>query len=139
MEIAIEPLEQVLFTFIIWVRFVLETLAALMVFWGLIRTLQYAIKMRLKKQKRGAIFKSPLDFIQIRLTFGMWLALALEFQLGADILTTTMSPTLEALIQLAVIAVIRTFLNYFLNKELELEYSALKPSTDDTTSDPSTQ
>jgi uncharacterized membrane protein len=139
METPIEALEQVLFTFITWVRFVLETLAALMVFSGLIRTLQYVIKMRLKKQKRGAILKYPLNFIQIRLTFGMWLALALEFQLGADILTTTMSPTLEALIQLAVIAVIRTFLNYFLNKELEMEYSALKPSTDETTSDPSTQ
>ncbi|MFB6276355.1 MAG: DUF1622 domain-containing protein, partial [Halothece sp.] len=83
--------------------------------------------------------KYPLNFIQIRLTFGMWLALALEFQLGADILTTTMSPSLDALIQLAVIAVIRTFLNYFLNKELEGEYSVLKPSTDETTSDPSTQ
>ena len=139
METPIEALEQLLFTFIIWVRFVLETLAALMVFSGLIRTLQYVIKMRLKKQKRGAILKSPLNFIQIRLTFGMWLALALEFQLGADILTTTMSPSLDALIQLAVIAVIRTFLNYFLNKELEVEYSALKPSTDETTSDPSTQ
>jgi uncharacterized membrane protein len=139
METPIEALEQVLFTFITWVRFVLETLAALMVFSGLIRTLQYVIKMRLKKQKRGAILKYPLNFIQIRLTFGMWLALALEFQLGADILTTTMSPSLDALIQLAVIAVIRTFLNYFLNKELEVEYSALKPSTDDATSDPSTQ
>jgi uncharacterized membrane protein len=139
METPIEALEQVLFTFITWVRFVLETLAALMVFSGLIRTLQYVIKMRLKKQKRGAILKYPLNFIQIRLTFGMWLALALEFQLGADILTTTMSPSLDALIQLAVIAVIRTFLNYFLNKELEGEYSVLKPSTDETTSDPSTQ
>jgi uncharacterized membrane protein len=48
--------------------------------------------------------------------------LALEFQLGADILSTTIAPSPEALTQLAIIAVIRTFLNYFLNKELEKQY-----------------
>jgi uncharacterized membrane protein len=51
----------------------------------------------------------------------MWLALALEFQLGADILGTTVTPTLDSLTKLALIAVIRTFLNYFLSKELEAE------------------
>jgi uncharacterized membrane protein len=51
----------------------------------------------------------------------MWLALALEFQLGADILGTTVAPTLDSLTRLALIAVIRTFLNYFLGKELETE------------------
>jgi uncharacterized membrane protein len=56
----------------------------------------------------------------------MWLALALEFQLAADILSTTISPSLEALGKLAIIAVIRTFLNYFLTKELETEAEDLK-------------
>jgi uncharacterized membrane protein len=56
----------------------------------------------------------------------MWLALALEFQLGADILGTTVTPTLESLTQLALIAVIRTFLNYFLGKELEAELALEK-------------
>jgi uncharacterized membrane protein len=56
----------------------------------------------------------------------MWLALALEFQLAADILSTTVSPSLEALARLAIIAVIRTFLNYFLTKELEAESEELK-------------
>lgn len=56
-----------------------------------------------------------------RLTFGNWLATALEFQLGADILITTIEPDTESLIKLAVIAVIRTFLNFFLSKELEAE------------------
>ncbi len=55
---------------------------------------------------------------QLRLQFGQWLALALEFQLGADILATTLAPTFEALGKLGAIALIRTFLNYFLNKEL---------------------
>ncbi|MDJ0692641.1 MAG: DUF1622 domain-containing protein, partial [Xenococcaceae cyanobacterium MO_188.B32] len=47
--------------------------------------------------------------------------LALECQLGADILATTIAPSWEALGQLGAIALIRTFLNYFLNQELEAE------------------
>lgn len=54
-----------------------------------------------------------------RYCFGNWLAMALEFQLAADILATTVDPDLDSLIKLGIIAVIRTFLNYFLAKELE--------------------
>jgi len=61
---------------------------------------------------------SPLHN-RLRLKFGGWLALALEFQLASDILKTAIAPTYENLIQLGAIAVIRTFLNYFLNKELK--------------------
>ena len=50
--------------------------------------------------------------------FGGWLVVALEFQLAADIAGTIVSPTTAHLVQLGAIAVIRTFLNYFLNKEL---------------------
>jgi uncharacterized membrane protein len=62
--------------------------------------------------------RSPTAFVDLRLRFGSWLALALEFQLGADIVATTVRPTTDALIQLGVVAVIRTFLNYFLGREL---------------------
>ncbi|MDI1323987.1 MAG: DUF1622 domain-containing protein [Algoriphagus sp.] len=60
---------------------------------------------------------SPM-FNRLKLRFGGWLALALEFQLASDILQTTVSPSYENLIQLGAIALIRTFLNYFLSKEL---------------------
>ncbi len=66
---------------------------------------------------RMAIARNALSFNYLRLHFGMWLQLALELQLGADILATTVAPTLEALYKLAIVAVIRTFLNYFLNRE----------------------
>jgi uncharacterized membrane protein len=56
-----------------------------------------------------------------RLTFASWLALALEFQLGADIVATTVSPSLNHLIQLGIVALIRTVLNLFLSKEIEAE------------------
>ena len=61
-----------------------------------------------------------------RRMFGGWLIVALEFQLAADIVGTIISPTSEHLIELGAIAVIRTFLNYFLNKELKEETEILR-------------
>jgi uncharacterized membrane protein len=51
--------------------------------------------------------------------FGVWLLLGLEFELAADIVRSAIAPTWEQIGQLASIAVIRTFLNYFLEKDLE--------------------
>jgi uncharacterized membrane protein len=50
--------------------------------------------------------------------FGMWLLLALEFELAADIVTSVVAPTWPDLGRLGAIAVIRTFLNYFLEKDV---------------------
>jgi uncharacterized membrane protein len=49
------------------------------------------------------------------------LALGLEFQLGADILSTAVAPTFAEVKILAAIVVIRTALNYFLSWEIERE------------------
>jgi len=51
--------------------------------------------------------------------FGMWLLLGLEFELAADIVRSVISPTWQEIGELGAIAVIRTFLNYFLEKDLE--------------------
>ena len=51
--------------------------------------------------------------------FGVWLLLGLEFALAADIVTSVISPSWEDIGELGAIAVIRTFLNYFLERDLE--------------------
>ncbi len=56
---------------------------------------------------------------EIRLNLGRWLALAIEFELAADILRTAMTPTWNEIGQLAAIIVIRTALNYFLQREID--------------------
>src|SRR3954447_25988822 len=56
---------------------------------------------------------------QTRLLLGRYLALGLEFALGADILSTVVAPSWEDIGMLAAIAGIRTGLNYFLERELE--------------------
>ncbi len=61
------------------------------------------------------------NFNRVRLTLGKYLALALEFQVGADILSTAIAPSYEQIGKLGAIVVIRTLLNYFLTKELESE------------------
>ena len=45
--------------------------------------------------------------------------LGLEFELAADIIGSVVSPTWRDIGELAAIAVIRTFLNYFLERDLE--------------------
>ena len=48
-----------------------------------------------------------------------WLLLGLEFMLAADIVRSTITPEWDDIAKLAAIAVIRTFLNYFLERDLE--------------------
>ncbi|MEO6168968.1 MAG: DUF1622 domain-containing protein [Chitinophagales bacterium] len=55
---------------------------------------------------------------QIRIGFGSAAALSLELLLGADILSTAVSPSWDEIGKLAAIAIIRTGLNYFLERDL---------------------
>jgi uncharacterized membrane protein len=54
----------------------------------------------------------------IRLRLGRWLTLAIEFELAADILRTAVTPSWNEIGQLAAIVVLRTVLNYFLQREV---------------------
>jgi uncharacterized membrane protein len=56
---------------------------------------------------------------QAWLGLARWLLLGLEFMLAADIVRTVIAPTWEEIGQLAAIALIRTFLNFFLERDLE--------------------
>lgn len=108
-----ESLEQSLAQAVGALQFSLETLSVVCVLVGLVQTLRLAFSQR--RRSRGANF----PFARARLRFGSWLSLALEFQLGADIVATTTAPSDANLIRLAVLAAIRTFLNIFLAREME--------------------
>ena len=92
-------------------QFVLETASVICVLIGFVKTVYVGIRSR-----QGFVLNT-----EVKLTFGRWLAMALEFQRAADILNTTIDPDLEGLIKLFGIALIRTFLNYFLTKEIEMQ------------------
>ncbi|MGY1458372.1 MULTISPECIES: DUF1622 domain-containing protein [unclassified Luteimonas] len=53
------------------------------------------------------------------LVLARWLVLSLEFMLAADIVRSAIAPSWDDIGQLAAIALIRTFLNYFLERDLE--------------------
>lgn len=96
-----------------YLQLFLEGISVLCIIIGLIQVFYFIFLLRSREQN-------------IRLLFGKWLAIALEFQLAADILVTTVEPDMESLIRLGMIAVIRTFLNYFLSKELEQEKNKIQ-------------
>lgn len=118
-----ESLEQIILRLAGLLGLILEGLSVLCILVGLITTLQL-----ITKQRWGQYFRNQrtaqdraTSLSKVRLNFGLWLSLALELQLGADIATTTIASSLEALGKLALLAVIRTFLNVFLARELEAE------------------
>jgi uncharacterized membrane protein len=55
---------------------------------------------------------------EVWLRYARWLVAALTFQLAADIIETSISSTWETIGRVGAIAVIRTFLNYFLERDL---------------------
>ncbi len=52
------------------------------------------------------------------LRFARWLVAALTFQLAADVLETMFNDDWNSIGRIAAVAVIRTFLNYFLERDL---------------------
>ncbi|WP_013334694.1 DUF1622 domain-containing protein [Gloeothece verrucosa] len=55
----------------------------------------------------------------IRLQLGRVLALGLEFTVASDILRTAVAPTRQDILNLGAIVLLRTLLNYFLEREIE--------------------
>ena len=60
--------------------------------------------------------------------YGLWLVAGLTFQLAADIIGTSMAPSWQEVGQLGAIAMIRTFLSFFLERDLaQLSEAAAEP------------
>ncbi len=51
--------------------------------------------------------------------FARWLVLGLEYTLAADIIRSAISPSWDDIGRLAAVAAIRTFLNFFLERDLK--------------------
>lgn len=93
-----------------WLRMLTELTGAAIIGLGIVVALLGFIQ--------ALVHRRAAAFTDVRLVLGRYLALALEFQLGADILSTTVSPSWDRIGKLGAIAVLRTALNFFLNREL---------------------
>lgn len=78
---------------------------------------------------RNLAARKSADFTTTRLILARYLALALEFELGADILGTAVSPSWDQIGKLGAVAVIRTGLNFFLSMEMKAERTVEKDET----------
>lgn len=101
-----------------WLRLMVESVGALIIAFGIFAAFYGFLK--------AFMGRHPDGFTPVRLTFARYLALGLEFQLAADILSTAVSPSWEQIGKLAAIAIIRTGLNFFLMKEMQ-EERVIKP------------
>lgn len=106
-------MEELLVEAVGYLRLVVEAIGAAVVGFGaLATTYRYVLTL---------VGVKDYSNNEIRLYLGRYLALGLEFQLGADILSTAVAPSIDDVILLGAIAAIRTVLNYFLSQELERE------------------
>ena len=95
-----------------------EGIAAVLIAFAAIQAALGALVLLIKRGQDSVQSQEPQTEL-LRLRLGRWLALALEFELGADILRTAIAPTWNEIGQLAAIATIRTLLNYFLQQEID--------------------
>lgn len=91
--------------------------------------LEATVKSLLLFVRRGS---PPEQKNEVRLTLGRWLAVALEFELAADILNTAVTPSWSDIEKLAAIATLRTALNYFLEREIAQESKPARKAADQT-------
>lgn len=111
------PIESFINSTVQWLRLGIETTGVLIITLGVIVAAASFVRALLTRQSRG--------FNAVRLQLGRYLSLGLEFQLGADILSTAIAPSWDEIAKLAAIAVIRTGLNYFLMQEMNHERASM--------------
>jgi len=105
--------EPTIINLVSWLKLLIETTGAIIIFIGVVLAFIEFVKVLSSAKPNG--------YTKIRLLLARYLALALEFQLGADILSTAISPSWDQIGKLGAIAVIRTALNFFLSREMEEE------------------
>jgi len=95
-----------------YVGFILEAMAMVIIAVGSIKAFVAGLgAMLFRPSLHDAIREVWLDYAR-------YLIAGLTFQLAADIVSTTVAPTWDDIGRLAAIAVTRTFLSYFLERDL---------------------
>jgi uncharacterized membrane protein len=91
----------------------MEAIAIVMIVAGAVEALLSIIRVQVRSDATNQ------DRREVWLMFARWLVAGMTFQLAADIVSTSLAPTWDELGRLASIAAIRTFLSFFLDRELD--------------------
>lgn len=92
---------------------IIDLIAILFILWGLVKALFDYFALRIKNKAL-----SSNDVQNIRCYLGTYILLGLEIMIVADLIKTVLNQTIDDLIFLGGIVIIRTILSYFLNKEI---------------------
>ena len=103
-----------------WLRLFVEFVGAAVIALGIFAALGVFVR-RLRTAPPSTMQTS-------RHVLAHYLAIALEFQLAADILSTAVAPSWDQIGKLAAIAIIRTALNFFLTREMSEAASGARGS-----------
>ena len=93
-------------------KIIIEGIAIVILALAIIKAVQELVFRNRRKDREAKLAR-------VRLDLGIALALSLEFLLAADIVATAVSPSWNAVGKLAAISAIRTFLNFFLEREVK--------------------
>ena len=110
---SMEAVEGVVINAVQWLRLAVEVTGAFVIAVGVVIAIYHFA--------RTFALRQPESYVEVRQILVRYLALALEFQLGADILSTAITPSWDQIGKLGAIATIRTGLNYFLMREMNVE------------------
>ena len=106
-----ETVKAIIIDAVQWLKLGVEVTGALVLAVGVVIAVYHFV--------RTFALRRPESYVEVRQTLVRYLALALEFQLGADILSTAITPSWDQIGKLGAIATIRTGLNYFLMREMK--------------------
>lgn len=97
---------------------IIQVMALLVVAFGTLQAFAHSVRAMFRPSPGGR------DFHEGYVRFARWLIAGLTFQLAADIVQTAFAPGWDELGQLAAIAAIRAFINYFLEHDLAQQEKA---------------
>lgn len=123
---VISPLESWLKLIVGYLAAGAEIAAAIVIGIAIIRGIATYIRLLFSRSRQH------LDSTElIRLQLGRVLALGLEFTVASDILRTAVAPTRQDILNLGAIVLLRTLLNYFLEREIQQgeQRRQLEPTT----------
>lgn len=107
----------------VWLIHLSDQTIVLIDFLALVTVIWATIEVSASIVWNGFAGRSNLVFRAIWLRYARWLVAALSLQLAADIIETSISSSWETIGRVGAIAVIRTFLNYFLDRDLDVARS----------------
>ena len=103
---------------------ILDLLSVLVIIYGVImQSIGFVISEITAKDRKIAVEKVTM----LKNFLGTYILFALEILIGADIIESILDPSIDHILSLAALVIIRTIISYFLNKEIKSESKGSNP------------